>query len=73
MGKAAAKAFVRTNINQITGAVRWAVQTVLGGSINLTSGALGNLLLGNAWCLTSPGGMVALAADYFSDNLLNDY
>ncbi|NLD51119.1 MAG: hypothetical protein GX660_28625 [Clostridiaceae bacterium] len=67
LGKNLAKALVSKFLPQLAGVFRTMIQMVAGVAINMTNGALGNLLFGNVWCLTSVGGMVGLAADYFSD------
>ncbi len=71
MGKAAAIAFIKVHLPKLAGAFRSIVQTAIGASINISTGALGNLLFANAWCFTSIGGMVSVAADYFSDGSLD--
>ncbi|SCP99846.1 hypothetical protein SAMN05421730_10654 [Anaerobium acetethylicum] len=71
MGKAAAIALVKVYLPKLAGAFKTIIQMAIGASINITTGAIGNLLLGNAWSLTSVGGMVALAADFFSDGMVD--
>ena len=62
-GKAAAIAFVKVNLPKFAGAAKWLIQTAIGGSINMSVGAIGNLLFSNAWCFTSIGGIMSLIAD----------
>ena len=62
-GKAAAIAFVKVNLKKFAGAAKWVIQTAIGGSINMSVGAMGNLLFSNAWCFTSIGGIMSLIAD----------
>lgn len=71
MGKNAAKALVSKFLPNITGAFSKILKSVLGVGINASTGKLGSLIFGNLWCLTSVGGIVSLAADYFSDKKLD--
>lgn len=67
LGKQAAKALVQKYLPKLAGAFAKIVRTALGVSINVSAGKLGSLVFGNAWCLTSLGGVVALVADGVSD------
>ncbi len=66
-GKSAAKALVKVYLPKLAGAFRKIVTSALGFGINVSTGTLGNILFSNAWCLTSVGGMVSLAADILTD------
>lgn len=67
MGKAAAQSLVKKYLPNLAGWAAKAASTVLGVSINVTSGAIGSLISGNLWCLTSVGGVISLILDYASD------
>jgi len=71
LGRTLAATLVSKFLPQLAGVFKSLIQMVIGVSINMTTGALGNLLFGNLWCLTSVGGIVGLAADYFSDGTID--
>lgn len=73
LGKRTAKFLVQKFLFKLTGAFATILRICLGVSINFSAGSLGNLIYGNAWCLSSVGGMVGLVADYFSDRKIDGY
>ena len=66
-GRSAAKALVKVYLPKLAGVFRKLVTSAIGLAINVSVGTLGNILLSNAWCLTSVGGMVSLALDIITD------
>ena len=60
LGKTLAKNLVSKFLPQLAGVFKTLISMVTGVAINMTSGAIGNLIFGNLWCLTSVGGMVGL-------------
>jgi len=72
LGKSLAKSLVKKFLPKLAGAFSKILSTVLGLGINISTGKLGGLIFDNLWCLTSVGGIVALAADYFSDNSVDN-
>lgn len=71
VGKSAAKALVRVYLPKLAGMFRRILTAAIGVGINVSTGTLGNILFSNAWCLTSVGGMLSLAADILSDGVCN--
>lgn len=63
LGKSAAIALVKRFAPQLGGFIAWAARSVLGAAINMSSGTILSLVVGNASCLTSVGGLVGLVAD----------
>ena len=72
MGKQAAAALVKKYLPKLSGVIAKAAKSVLGVSINVSSGAIGSKILGNAWCLTSLGGIVCLGLDWATDGKINN-
>lgn len=64
-GKAAAIAYVKVNLQHFANAAKKIIQWAIGTTVNMSVGAIGNLLFSNAWCFTSIGGIVSLIADAY--------
>ena len=73
LGKSAAKALVKRYLPKLAGAFYKVATTALGFGINVSTGTLGNILFSHAWCLTSVGGMIALALDIRVDGRLDGW
>ncbi len=73
MGKQAAKALVKRYLPKLAGWVAKAATMALGMTINVANGGIQSIIWGNAWCLTSVGGVISLILDIASDGRCDGY
>ena len=63
MGRSAAKQLIRRYASTLSSGIRWVAQSLLGLSFNLSTGRMLSIIMGNAFCLTSIGGVCGLILD----------
>lgn len=76
LGRTAAISLLKRYAGTLSGIIGWAVTKAVGAAgsalFNITGSSLLNLLIPNLGSFTSIGGIVAFAADYFSDGAVNN-
>ena len=68
LGRQAAARLVSKFLPKLVGAAAYLARTVLGMSINATTGKIGSMIYGDVWAFTSVGGIIALALDIADGN-----
>ena len=69
LGKKAAAALVKKLAPEIAGVAAWALRTVVGASINISTSSMINAIVSNAASFTSVGGIISFVGDYADGNV----